>query len=105
MILDLAVIVHRVALEELPNLIGQLEAAKAAAWARLTAPTPSTHGNGHGSVEQATTWIKASEAAGIANVEVKRIYEWARGQRWASRPTKRCLRINVAGFSHWLSTR
>jgi excisionase family DNA binding protein len=27
--------------EELPNLIGQLEAAKATAWARLTARTPA----------------------------------------------------------------
>ena len=27
--------------EELPGLIGQLEAAKATAWARLTAPTPT----------------------------------------------------------------
>jgi hypothetical protein len=39
--LDLAKTVREVPPEELPSLIGELEAAKAAAWARLTRPAPA----------------------------------------------------------------
>jgi hypothetical protein len=37
--LDLLGLVTTAAVEDLPDLIGQLEAAKATAWARLAAPT------------------------------------------------------------------
>jgi hypothetical protein len=50
-------------------------------------------------------WITASEAAGIPGVKVEQIYTWAKGQRWASRPSRRCLRINEAGFRRWLTAR
>jgi len=57
-------------------------------------------------------WITPAEAARIACVRTKdgapniaRIYAWACGQRWASRPSRRCLRINAAGFRRWLASR
>ena len=37
---DLAALVARADLAELPELIGELEAARARAWARLTTPAP-----------------------------------------------------------------
>ena len=54
------------------------------------------------------TWIAPERAAELAALpmeteadrkrSLKRIYTWAEGRRWASRPTKRCLRIEQTGF-------
>ena len=49
--------------------------------------------------------ITPAEAGRIAGVPDKRIYDWARGKRWAHRPTRRCLRIDEAGFRRWLESR
>jgi hypothetical protein len=45
------------------------------------------------------------QAAAIASVPVKRIYEWARGQEWACRPSRRCLRVAERPFRAWLAAR
>jgi hypothetical protein len=50
-------------------------------------------------------WLTPEQAAAIADVKVKRIYSWAKGQKWASRPTRRCLRINEGAFRKWLAAR
>jgi hypothetical protein len=55
--------------------------------------------------EPAPSWITPEDAATIASVPVRRIYKWADGQRWASRPSRKCLRIDEAGFRRWLATR
>ena len=102
---DLAALVREAPAETLPNLIGQFEQAKAVAWARLTTSTKGGNSEEGHEAERQTTWITPEQAAAMAGVKVKRIYEWARGQRWASRPTKRCLRIEEAGFRRWLATR
>lgn len=49
--------------------------------------------------------ITPEAAAAIADVPVSRIYAWAKGQRWATRPTRRCLRIEDAGFRRWLASK
>ena len=50
-------------------------------------------------------FITPAEAGRIADVPDKRIYDWARGKRWAHRPTRRCVRIDEKGFRQWLSAR
>jgi hypothetical protein len=88
-------------LSDLPALLGVLAHAQAMAIARLTlsaTASPTTP-------PVPERWITAMEAAAIACVGKKCIYEWAQGKRWASRPTRRCLRINEAGFRSWLANR
>jgi hypothetical protein len=98
---EVLMLAQRVAAEapaaELPSFLGGLEAARAAAWARLATPTPRAEPE-----QQPAEWITPERAAEIAGVPVRRIYDWARGQRWASRPSKRCLRISERGFRRWL---
>jgi len=65
-------------------------------------PTANGNGNGHAEPERLLT---PEQAAGIAAVPKTRIYAWARGQRWASRPSKRCLRIAEASFRRWLAAK
>jgi hypothetical protein len=50
-------------------------------------------------------FIAPDQAATIAGVPAKRVYDWARNQRWAHRPTRRCLRIDEAAFRNWLASR
>jgi hypothetical protein len=50
-------------------------------------------------------WITPDRAAEIAAVPKRRVYEWARGKRWASRPSRKTLRIAERGFRAWLATR
>jgi hypothetical protein len=97
--------------EALPDLIGDLEAAKARALVRLTAPA----GDGRRTPEEPEPWLTPEAAAAIAGLplgipqerqrSVRRIYEWAKGQKWASRPSRKCLRIGERAFRRWLATR
>jgi hypothetical protein len=104
-VIDLRSFVEAADPAELPAIIGQLAQAQAVALARLTAaPTAAVSVNGHAEAAP-ETWIGAKQAAGIAGVSVKTLYEWARGQRWANRPTKRSLRIAESGFRRWLASR
>jgi hypothetical protein len=83
--------------EQLAALVGSLERVRAIAWARLTTPAERENEAGH--------WITPDEAAEIAKVAVRVIYEWSRGKKWASRPSRRCLRIDEQGFRTWLANR
>jgi hypothetical protein len=84
---------------ELPALVGHLVELQERARLRLW-----VEANGNAQPQQPEPEVlTAEEAAGIAKVPVKRIYEWARKKTWASRPTKRCLRIDEAGFRRWLA--
>lgn len=59
--------------------------------------------------------ITPDEAAALAGLPMgteaerersrKRIYSWARGKRWASRPSTRCLRIFEGAFRRWLQSK
>jgi hypothetical protein len=86
----------------LPGLIGALEQAKAEAWGRLSTPVAQPPQETKAQSERLLT---PEEAASIAQVPVRRLYGWARGQGWARRPTRRCLRIGEASFRRWLAMR
>jgi hypothetical protein len=99
--LDFRAIVADTPPEDLHSLLGRLVEAEELARGRLrgteTRPTPA--------VVAMERWLTPKEAANIAAVPTKRIYEWAQGKRWASRPTRRCLRIEEGGFRRWLAAR
>jgi hypothetical protein len=98
--------------EERPGLIVALSARLAALGAGMTGPARLAEVS---PPEPAGQWIRPERAAEIAGEPidtpeakrraVRRIYAWAQGQRWASRPTRRCLRIEEAGFRRWLKNR
>lgn len=50
-------------------------------------------------------WITPDRAAEIAAVSRRRVYEWARGKRWASRQSRKTVRISERGFRAWIATR
>lgn len=87
----------------LPDVVGALEAGKTAIHVRLNAATREDGGPTR-TAEPAgpERWISAAEAAAIAGKCRNAIYSWAVGARWASRPTRRSLLINEAGFRRWL---
>ena len=86
---------------DLPAIVGACAQAQAAAMARLMAagrkPAPV--------LEEVARWLTPEQAAAIAGVPSRRIYSWSKGQRWASRPSSRCLRIHERGFRRWLDAR
>ena len=84
----------------LPAIVGKLSEAEALARLRMMAPPPRAVTP---PAAEPTNWIKAKAAAAIARVSVDRIYVWAQGQRWASRPTSRTLRIEEGAFRRWLA--
>ena len=79
--------------------IGMLAATMA------TGQAPTNENRQHRAEAERETWITPQDAALIAGVSVERIYSWAKGERWASRPSRRCLRISESGFRRWLQTR
>ena len=103
---DLAQLVAGAAHEYLAALAGRPREAEILCEVRLrAAPAPR---NGHGSLAQEAepdTWLTPEQAASIAGVSVERLYGWAKGKRWASRPSRRCLRVSEQGFRRWLAAR
>jgi hypothetical protein len=102
-------LVREADLSRLPEIRGWLARADTEALIRLRmdgspVSEPGRHQNA-GTPRVAEKWITPQQAAEIAKVPKKRIYSWARGQKWASRPTRRCLRINEALFRAWLASR
>lgn len=95
------------AAHELPTLIGHLVAAEERARMRLrehltpTHPTPVLSAPG----SAAERLLTPEDAAQLASVPVARIYRWAKGARWATRPSRRCLRVQEHGFRRWLASR
>jgi len=79
----------------------ELPALVLAIAARL-AQAAGTNGNGN---HEAEKWITPLDAATIAGVEQRTIYDWASGKSWASRPSRRCLRIAEDAFRRWLAAR
>lgn len=51
------------------------------------------------------TWITPEQAAEIAAVDRRTIYDWATGKAWASRKSRRCLRIAEGPFRRWMAAR
>ena len=97
--------------EELPTLLGHLTEAEARVRQRLAQPPAAESGR----QEVGEEWITPETAARIAGLDdgtekglhrgVRRVYEWARRQKWAIRPSRRCLRISERGFRRWLASR
>lgn len=96
---DLVALVTATDREKLPALVAQLAAAQAAAAARLMEPEPKPERS------PAARLITPVQAAEIAGIKPKRLYEWARRKPWAHRPNQRTLRIDETGFRRWLESR
>jgi excisionase family DNA binding protein len=90
---DLAALVAQAAPEELPVLIGQLEAAKAAAWARITAPQLAP-ANGE------DRNLSAREAAARLGVSLPYLYKHAHEYPFTVRYGKRVL-FSSHGLDAW----
>lgn len=86
---------------EKPGLVVALSARLAALGAGLA---PADAG-AEATTTPETFNLKPEDAATIAHVNVGQIYAWSKGQRWASRPSKRCIRISEAGFRRWLAAK
>jgi hypothetical protein len=86
--------------EERPALVVALAARLATLGAKLVPEHPLSLG-----AAEPDLWITPDRAAEIAVVSRRRVYEWARGKRWASRPSRKTLRISERGFRAWIATR
>ncbi len=97
-------LVEQAAPEELPRLAAALEGARVRleqrlATARWLVSQPSS------ATDPVARFLTPEEAAAIAQIPVKRLYEWARKKPWAHRPNARTLRIHEQGFRKWLEAR
>ena len=101
---DLRQLVAGTALEDLPTLAGRLREAEVLLAMRLAQPSAPNVAPIKPTVVD-TFDLKPEQAADIAGVSVGQIYSWSKNQRWASRPSRRCVRINEAGFRRWLTAK
>ncbi len=93
---ELEALVEAVPPDQVPDAIGELEAAKARLYARLM--TPSTHGNPNGRGGKAAEpdrLIDVNEAAAILGVKVSWMYRHA-DEFGATRLSRKCLRFSEA---------
>jgi excisionase family DNA binding protein len=99
---DLARLVAEAAVEELPALIGRLEAAKATAWARLVAAlgrnSPAApNGNGRADLDQN---LSVGEAAGRLGVSKDYLYRHAEKLPFTVRIGRKLL-FSARGLEKW----
>src|SRR6266568_7410812 len=86
------------AAEELPALIGALEQAKAAAWARLVAPAPNGHGPALAAAGPGEELLTPEQAAAaIGGVSLKWLYRHTKGLRFRRDLSRKVVRFERAG--------
>jgi hypothetical protein len=98
---QLADLVATAPAEQLPDIVGRLAAEQARALARIA----SSHPAPVRALPPEDEWITPEQAATIARVPKRRLYQWATGQRWAHRPSRKTLRISRRSFERWLASR
>ena len=96
---DLARIVAEADAQELPNLIGQLAAAQAQAFARLAQPVV-----GNGTASEGDASIDAAEAARRLGISRCALYRLARSLPFTVRVGRR-LTFSSAGLTKWRARR
>jgi predicted DNA-binding transcriptional regulator AlpA len=89
--------------ENVPALLGALEALRAMLWARLQAPpaTPAQASNG----SEPDRWLKVDEAAERLGVSRRWVYAHADTLPFAKRLTAGSLRFSSRGLERWKERR
>ena len=102
-IADLSKMIREATLDELPELLGALEVAKAAAWVRLsTPPTPTTTAT----VSPAPPpMLTAEDAAALAGVSKRWLLRHTRKLRFRHDLSRKQARFEEAGLRRWFLTR
>jgi excisionase family DNA binding protein len=88
-----------IAPDELPEILGLLEAAKARCWSRLTAPAPPprTHDSGR--------MLSVREAATRLGLSVDYLYRHQRQLPFMQKVGTRTIRCPEAALTRWQATR
>ena len=101
---ELGALVAEALPEALPGLIGDLEAARAAAWVRLTAPRPALASVGPDPGEELLTPEEAVEAIG-GHVSTKWIYRRTKGLKFRRDLSRKVVRFERAGLLRWMAAK
>lgn len=100
---DVGRLAREAALEELPALLGTLEEAKAAAWARLASPLPAPT-----PLVAASTparMLSADEAAAFAGVSKRWLLRHTRNVRFRHDLSRKQARFEEPGLRRWILAR
>lgn len=89
----------------IPALIGAVEALKAALWARLQAPAPTTDPTPSRSTGEPDELLTATEAAKRLGVSRRWVYRHADELPFTRRLTRGTLRFSAAGLRRWQESR
>lgn len=90
--------------EELAELLAELEALRARAWARLSRPDAPT-GNGTPTTPASDRMLDVEEAAELLAVEPRWLYDRADDLPFTRRLAPRTLRFSERALYRWLETR
>jgi hypothetical protein len=103
---DLARLVAEEPADELPALIGGLEAAKAAAWARLVAPAANGHGPALATADPREEMLTPEQAAAaIGGVSLKWLYRHTKGLRFRRDLSRKVVRFERSGLLRWMAAK
>jgi predicted DNA-binding transcriptional regulator AlpA len=86
--------------DQLPEVIGALETAKARAWARLTAPPTAAS-----APADSDATVDVDEAARLLGMSPSWLYRNAKRLPFARRVGGRAIRCSTAGIRRYLATR
>jgi hypothetical protein len=103
MIPDLRTLVRAMQTDDLPALIGELEAARAAAWARLVIPAPPASASQP--AEPNDEMLTPQAAAAVAGVTVRWLYRHTRGLRFRRDLSRKVVRFERSGLVRWIAAR
>lgn len=89
--------------EELPALIGALEAARAVAWARITAPRPAEPAEPAPPPDRLLTMPEVAELLGITEYQAREMGR--RGELPTVRVGERRVRARASAVAEWVKRR
>ena len=91
--------INALAPQEIPALLGQLEEARARAWAQLLGPASGSHPAE--TKPQDGRWLTAVEAASLLRVSPRWLYRHQKKLPFARRLSRKCIRFSEAGLRRW----
>ena len=91
--------------EQIPEVIGALERAKAVLYGRIVAPPTSNPNRSSGKAAEPDRLLNPDELAAILNTNKSWVYRNANTLPFTVRVSRKQLRFSEAGLRRWMATR
>lgn len=91
--------------DAIPDLLGEVEALRAALWTRLQSPALAPEARSESGPREEASLLRPEDAARLMGVTVRWLYRHHRQLPFARKLSRKALRFSEPGLRRWVATR